>query len=154
MTRLEDLPEVEGKYLEALKCPGFETQPWVTGPSLSRRRVAIISTAGLHGKNDRPFTLDQGDFYRVIPGNVNANDLVMSHVSTNYDRSGYQQDWNIVFPLDRLNELKEQGVIGSVADYHYSFMGAHEPMPMESAVRGVAGLLKKDNVDAALLVPV
>ncbi len=153
MARLEELPEIEKKYLEALKCPSFETQPWVTGPSLSQRRVAIISTAGLHGKKDRPFTFDPGDFYRVIPGNVSANDLVMSHVSANYDRSGYQQDWNVLFPLDRLNELSEQGIIGSVAEYHYSFMGAHEPMPMESAVKDVAGLLKKDNVDAALLIP-
>jgi D-proline reductase (dithiol) PrdB len=116
--------------------------------------VAIISTAGLHRKEDRPFTLDPGDYYRVIPGNITANDLVMTHVSTNYDRFGYQQDWNIVFPLDRLNALREQGVIGSVADYHYSFMGAHDPVPMESTVREVAGLLKKDKVDAALLVPV
>lgn len=154
MARLEDFTDYERKHLEGLKCPAFETQPWVTGPPLHKRRVAIISTAGLHRKEDRPFTFDPGDFYRVIPGDINANDLVMTHVSTNFDRSGYQQDWNIVFPLDRLNEFKEQGIIGGVADYHYSFMGAVEPMPMEKTVRDMAGLLKNDNVDAALLVPV
>ncbi len=60
----------------------------------------------------------------------------------------------MVFPLARLNELCEQGVIGSVADYHYSFMGAHEPEPMEATVREVAGLLINDKVDAAFLIPV
>ncbi len=87
MARLEELPAMEAKYLEKLPCPTFENQPWVEGPPLSQRRVAIISTAGLHGKDDRPFTFDPGDFYRVIPGDIKANDLVMSHVSTNYDRS-------------------------------------------------------------------
>ncbi len=92
--------------------------------------------------------------YRVIPGDTEANDLVMSHISTNYDRSGFQKDWNVVFPLDRIRELAQQGVIGSVADFHYSFMGATAPQQMETAARTLAGLLKKDNVTAALLVPV
>ncbi len=154
MALLEKLPEIERHFLESLKCPVFETRPWVKGPPLGDRRVAIISTAGLHHKEDRPFTFDPGDYYRVIPGDIAAKDLVMSHVSTNFDRSGFQQDWNVLFPLDRLRELQDQGVIGSVAEYHYSFMGAHDPVPMESTARSLAGLLKKDGVDAALLIPV
>ena len=142
------------KHLETLPCPTFENQPWVDGPPLSNRRVAIVSTAGLHGRDDRPFTFDPGDYYRVIPGDIKAGDLVMSHVSTNFDHTGFQQDWNIVFPIDRLRELAGEGIIGSVTDFHYSFMGANEPIPMEKEARSVAGLLKKDAVDAALLVPV
>ena len=156
MVRLSDLPEVSRTNLLNLECPEFDETPWVTGPALSRRRVAIISTAGLHRRDDRLFTVGRGTIgeYRVIPGDTEANDLVMSHISTNYDRSGFQKDWNVVFPLDRLNELAEQGVIGSVADYHYSFMGATAPELMETAARTLAGLLKRDNVTAVLLVPV
>jgi D-proline reductase (dithiol) PrdB len=106
-------------------------------------------------RSDRPFTFGgasavniPGD-YRVIPRDTNANDLVMSHISTNYDRSGFQKDWNVVFPLDRLRELAERGVIGSVADHHYSFMGATAPHLMETAARTLAGLLKGDGVTAA-----
>ena len=154
MARLEQLTDVERKHLEELKCPTFETQPWVEGPPLSMRRVAIVSTAGLHRRGDRPFTLDPGDYYRIIPGDIEVNDLAMTHVSTNYDRSGFQQDWNVVFPIERLRELAEEGVIGSVADYHYSFMGAQDPTLMEHDARKLAGLLKKDDVDAALLIPV
>lgn len=154
MVRLDKLSEAERKFHEELPCPAFESQPWVEGPPLSERRVAIVSTAGLHRRNDRPFTLGPGDFYRVIPGDVAANDLVMSHVSTNFDRTGFQQDRNIVFPLDRLKELAKEGHVGSVASYHYSFMGAHDPASMEPQAREVAGYLKGDRVNAVLLVPV
>jgi D-proline reductase (dithiol) PrdB len=81
------------------------------------------------------------------------NDLVMSHISTNFDRTGFQQDWNVVFPLDRLRELAAQGIIGSVADFHYSYMGATDPKEMEPTARDLARLLKKDKVDAVLLIP-
>jgi len=60
-----------------------------------------------------------------------------------------------VLPLDRLKELAAQGVIGSVADFHYSFMGAPWPSTrFEPKARELAGLLKKDKVDAAVLLPV
>ncbi len=154
MVRLDQMMEAERRLHEELECPTFETQPWVEGSPLSKRRVAIVSTAGLHSRGDRPFTLDPGDYYRVIPGDIEANGLVMTHLSTNFDHTGFQQDWNVVFPLDRLRELAEEGIIGSVADFHYSFMGVHDPMPMEQDARSLAGLLKKDNVDAVLLIPV
>jgi D-proline reductase (dithiol) PrdB len=78
----------------------------------------------------------------------------MSHISTNFDRTGFQQDWNVVFPLDRLRELAGEKVIGSVAAYHYSFMGATDPARLEVAARSLARIMKNDGVDAVLLVPV
>jgi D-proline reductase (dithiol) PrdB len=154
MARLERLPEPQRSHIAKTKLPSFDTHPWVSGPSLTQRRVAIISTAGLHRRDDRPFSFESGDHYRIIPGDIVANDLIMSHVSTNFDRSGFQQDWNIAFPLDRLRELVDEGVIGSLADFHYSFMGAVDPPDMEPSARKMAGFLKKDRVNAVLLVPV
>jgi D-proline reductase (dithiol) PrdB len=140
-------------HLENLPCPTFETAPFVKAPPKSERRVAIVSTAGLHRRGDRPFTLGSEDF-RVIPGDIKANDLVMSHVSTNFDRTGFQLDLNVLFPLDRLREMAARGEIGSLADYHYSFMGATEPEKMEPAAHALASLLKNDGVNVVLLVPV
>ena len=160
MARLEQLPEAMRTRLEGLECPVFDSQPWVDGPPLAQRRVAIVSTAGLHGRDDRPFLIPPTKYggvlgdYRIIPGDAQASDLVMSHVSTNFDRTGFQQDWNVMFPLDRLRELAAQGTIGSVADYHYSFMGATDPRDMEPSARNLAQLLKQDQVNAVLLVPV
>jgi D-proline reductase (dithiol) PrdB len=153
MARLNQIPEPMRSIIATLECPTFNTQPWVVGPMLSQRRVAIVSTAGLHRRDDRPFTFGSGD-YRIIPGDIATNDLIMSHISTNFDRTGFQQDWNVVFPLDRLRELADHGIIGSVADFHYSYMGATDPQQMEPTARDLAGLLKKDRVNAILLLPV
>ena len=154
MARLEQLPEPQRSHIAKTKLPSFDTHPWVSGPPLTQRRVAIISTAGLHRRDDRPFSFEPGDHYRIIPGDIAANDLLMSHVSTNFDRSGFQQDWIIAFPLDRLRELVDEGIIGSLADFHYSFMGAVDPSDMEPSARKMAAFLKKDRVNAVLLVPV
>jgi D-proline reductase (dithiol) PrdB len=139
MARLDRIPEPMRSVIAALECPNFKTQPWIEGPQLTRRRVAIISTAGLHRHDDRPFTIIACD-YRIIPGDIKMNDLVMSHTSTNFDRTGFQQDWNVVFPLDRLRELTDQGLIGSIADFHYSLMGATDPKLMEPMARDLVPL--------------
>jgi D-proline reductase (dithiol) PrdB len=153
MARLDRMPEDERKHLLALPCPTFDSFPWVTGPPLEKRRVALITTAGLHLRGNQPFGVGAAD-YRIIPADTSAQELVMSHISTNFDRTGFQQDWNVVFPLDRLRELAQQKTIGSVASYHYSFMGATDPSKMEATARSLAGIMKNDRVDAILLVPV
>jgi D-proline reductase (dithiol) PrdB len=131
----------------------FDSTPFVTGPPLAECRVALISTAGLHRRGDRPFEAGSAD-YRLIPAGTPANELVMSHISTNFDRTGFQSDVNMVFPLDRLAEFAEHGIIGSLAEYHYSFMGATEPQDMKKTAFALAEIMKKDDVDAVLLVPV
>lgn len=158
MVRLADLSEPERNYMlgRIKDLSGFDgRRPWVDGVPFNRRRVAIITTAGIHCQTDRPFGDSAADVdYRVIPGDVAAGDLVMSHVSVNFDRTGFQQDINVVFPIDRLKELAAEGVIGEVADFHYSFMGAPPPRSLEPKARQLAGMLRQDRVDAALLTPV
>ena len=78
----------------------------------------------------------------------------MSHLSSNFDRTGFQQDANVVFPIDRLKELATDGVIGAVADFHYAFNGSAPIGTLEAPARQVASMLKKDRVDAVLLTPV
>lgn len=153
MVRLEQFDEEERSHLLNLPCPTFEETPYVSGITPTQARVAIVSTAGLHRRSDQAFTIGEAG-YRVIPGDVNPNDLVMSHISTNFDRTGFQLDINMVLPLDRLNELAQQGVIDSVASYHYSFMGATDPVQMEQEARSLAKLLTNDRVNCVLLVPV
>ena len=112
-----------------------------------------MTTAGLHRRDDRPFEMGSAD-YRIIPGETPAGDLVMSHISVNYDRSGFQEDLNVVFPIDRLRELEADGTIGSVSEFQYSFMGASQGHTLEGKARELAALMKKDGVDAVLLTPV
>lgn len=154
MVRLSDLPDTDARHLREKECPPFDSAPWVTGPSLTERRVAIVTSAGLHRRDDRSFDMrDTG--YRVIDGALSANELVMTHSSTNFDRTGFQQDVNVVFPIDRLRELEASGEIGSVARFHYSVMGAGWlPHEIEPTAEELAGLLKEDAVNAVLLSPV
>ena len=153
MTRLTDLPPAQAKRLAELECPNFETRPWVTGSPLSQRRVSIVSSAGLVVRGEDPFRGRDAD-YRVIPSTTRPEELLISHISINFDRTGFQEDWNVVFPLDRLRELAAEGAIGSVAQTHYSFMGATDPAQMEPHARELAGRLKQDAVDAVILSPV
>ena len=154
MVRMDTLSEAARKYLLNQDCPSFDDSPFIKGPPLEQRRVAMMTTAGLHTKNDRPFHLNQADCYRVIPGDVSAKDLVMSHLATSFDRSGFQRDCNIVFPIDRLREMVKEGVIGSLADYHYSFGTPLSTADSEVAAKEIADFFKRDDVDAVLLFPV
>ena len=155
MVRLADLPEWDRKNkLDKLKeLTGWDARPWVKPPPLAQCRIAIVTTAGVHRKGDRPFGPGATD-YRIIPGDTKAADLVMSHQSVNFDRTGFQEDHNVAFPLDRLNELAKQGVVGAVADFHYSFMGATQVRQLETKAKELAQLLKDDGVDAVLLTPI
>ncbi len=146
--RAEDVPE----ELLGMPCPEFETTPWAGGPPLDERRVALVSTAGLMHEGDPPFTLGSAD-YRVIDAE-SARAVLMSHISTNFDRTGFLRDPEVVLPLGRLAELAEAGAIGSRARYHYSFMGATDPAQLEPAASDVADVLRADGVGAAVLLPV
>lgn len=158
MVRLADLPEWEREnFLKKIPTlPQFTSSPWARGPALAQRRVAIITTAGLHTRSDPPFGAGAaGMDYRVIRSDIAPADLVMSHLSVNFDRSGFQADTNVAFPLDRLKELVREKFVGAVAAFHYSFMGAVSPITQyERKARELAALLKKDNVDGVLLSPV
>jgi D-proline reductase (dithiol) PrdB len=153
MARIEDLPPEFATHLQHLPCADMGETPCVSGPPLTQRRVAIISTAGLGRRSEGGFNPGDSD-YRVIPTDLPASDLTMSHISVNYDRTGFQEDINIAFPIDRLRELAAAGEIGSVADYQYSFMGATDPAQMQPAIESLIGPLKADGVDAVVLIPV
>ncbi len=156
MVRLSDLHEVEGEHLRqrAETMPRVDPAPWLTPVPLAEATVAIVSTAGLHRRADPPFTPGALD-YRLLPGDVDFGDVVLSHISANFDRSAFQQDPNIMFPLDRLREMTEAGEIGGVANWHYSFMGAMpDPSRFDETGSEVGRLLAADGVDVALLVPV
>ncbi|CAN0465440.1 unnamed protein product, partial [Discosporangium mesarthrocarpum] len=147
MVHLREMPEHlrEGLINQAL--PEYGDTPWVDPKPLAESRVALISTAGLHRREDTPFTPGSGD-YRIIPDDYDMGGLTMSHLSTNFDRTGFYQDLNTSFPIDRLRDLAADGTIGSVAGRHYSFMGATPPTVMEPVARDLAKVLKADKVDA------
>ena len=155
MVKLTDIPEYERNHLMSKLLPPLGELPWaVNNKSLSKKKVAIITTAGLNFREDHNFEFVDSS-YRALPRDLAASDILMTHASVNYDRSGFQEDINVVFPVDRFKELESEGVIGRLADVNYSFMGGGMlPDVYEANVRDLAKVLKADGVDAALIVPV
>ena len=65
-------------------------------------------------------------------------------------------DFNVVLPLDRLDELAATGSIGGVANRHVSFAGNQFELSTVRLDSGpqAAQLLLADGVDVVLLTPV
>ena len=155
MVRLADLPEYEREHLLDKNQPPLGPPVWVENSKpLRDKRIALITTAGLHFRDDAAFEFIDASF-RAIPGDEDTGMLIMSHSSANFDRSGFQEDVNLVFPLERFRELVAERVIGSLASIHYSFMGAGLlPAFYQKTAHSLAGMLKKDRIDAVFLTPV
>ena len=155
MVRLADLPDYEREHLVAKNLAPLGSPAWCPpGKPLNELRIALITTAGLHFRDDPAFEFADATF-RPIRSDEDANNLIMSHSSVNFDRLGFSEDVNLVFPIERFRELEGAGCIGSLASVHYSFMGAGlKPEAYERSASQVAGLLKKDKVDAVFLTPV
>lgn len=156
LVRLTDLHPEEGVRLGKIAddLPRIEPGAWVTPKPLASAKVALITTSGIHRRSDAPFKPGIPE-YRLLPKDVDFGDLVMSHLSVNFDRTAYQEDPNVMMPLERLHELQADGVVGEVADWHYSFMGAiPSPLLLEESGTEVGELLRRDGVDAAVLIPV
>jgi D-proline reductase (dithiol) PrdB len=152
---LADLPDFEREHLLSKNLPPLGPPVWTTPTKpVNKMRFALVTTAGLHYRDDPAFGFADATF-RPIDSHEDPDNLVMSHSSVNFDKTGFAEDVNIVFPLARFRELAARGIIGGLADVHYSFMGAGLlPGSYENSASQVAGLLKQDRVDAVFLTPV
>jgi D-proline reductase (dithiol) PrdB len=137
---------------------------------VSQARLALVTSSGhfVEGDDPQPFGLSGmtqedatariDDFLRVapqlstIPVTTPANLLRVRHGG--YDIRGATRDPNVVFPLDRLRELADDGHIGDLAPDAYSFVGAaaQTRLTRETAPQW-ADLLRAEGADAVLLVP-
>ena len=91
---------------------------------LSDCTVSLFTTGGVHLRHDTPFDIDSphGDWtYRGIPTDIDTRDLAVTH--SHYSHVDADRDVNCMFPLDRLRELHDEGVIGGIAPMAYSIMG-------------------------------
>ena len=103
-----------------IETPVFDTTAFTMPPPLAEATVAIVTTASLHHADQDDFAPGDTGF-RVLDGA--RRDLQAGHWSPNFDTIGFADDMNVVFPLDRLDELAAAGTIGAVADEHLSYAG-------------------------------
>jgi len=151
MVKIAEMPEVGRRFISELEMQAPGEPAWTKSVSAEQRRIAIVSTAAVSKRGERPFSWLARD-HRVI--GKDDRDLVMTHVAVEYDRTGWQQDINTILPLDRLGEMERSGEIGSVADEHYAFMGAADPLDMLKSAALACENMKQDNVNTVFLIPV
>jgi D-proline reductase (dithiol) PrdB len=132
-----------------------DVTPCSSAPPLREARVAIVTTAGLRSDGGRSWAIGDQTFTVLDAADRSVS---LAHASPNFDRSGFAADLNVVYPVDRLEELAAQDVIGSVAARHLSFMGAQTDHTMTTlrldTGPAAAQLLQDDHVDVVVLTPV
>ncbi|NOX30429.1 MAG: hypothetical protein GXP35_10345 [Actinobacteria bacterium] len=136
-----------------IEAPVFDETAFTKPPPLDQATVAVVTTASLH-HGDQDGLDAYGAGYSVLDGS--RRDYVSGHYSPLLDLTGFAYDMNVVFPLDRLDELAADGVIGAVADRHLSYNGIQLDLSSIRLDSGPAGAkwLKEQGVDVVLLTPI
>lgn len=137
--------------------------PWTPlARPLAECTVALLSTAAIARRDDAPFDQEGerrdpwwGDpTHRVLPSDVTEADVAFHHLHV--DPTPAEQDLDVVLPLRRLREAAAAGRIGRVAPSHYSIMGylLRPEELLRKTVPAIVERMRREEVDAALLVPV
>lgn len=136
--------------------PEFTDTPATEAPPLSEATVAIVTTAGPKPAGDVELWQPTDSSFTVLPRQ--SRDVQLSHFSPNFDRSGFAADLNVVYPVDRLEEMVAAGEIGALADHNLSFMGAQFDATFSTIQLdtgpAAAKVLLDQGVDVVLLTPV
>jgi D-proline reductase (dithiol) PrdB len=150
--------DILAEYIKQEWAPDFhyaryDTIPWTAFQKAANTAcIALVTTAGVHLRQDPPFAGIDDLSYREIPGTALARDLTVSHPF--FEAKELEEDIDAIFPLTRLQELQNLGVIGRVAPQHFSFMGVVPHWQhLEGRAKEVAEKLIAAGVDAAILTP-
>ncbi len=133
-------------------------------PRLADATIALLSSAGLSVAGDQePFDLGRerreptwGDpTYRAIPGDLGDRPLAMSHLHVN--NADTLADRNVSLPVDVLNTLVSQGIVGAGAGSHFSVMG-YQQAGLEvwrtQTAPAIVDVLRDEGADGVILAPV
>lgn len=134
----------------------FESSPMTPlRKPLRECRVALLSAGGISMKDQTPFDpAGKNDFsFREIPKTARTGDVVINH--NFYDHSDAERDLNSIFPLERFQELADEGIIGDLAPTHHSFMGrifSRKGITQQMAPELIARL-REQRVDVLFQIP-
>ncbi len=143
---------------------GYDAYRWAERPEtpplvplakpLSQCRVTLIGSGGIYRRGQIAFHTKDDTSVRVIPSDTETSELRTAHFA--YDQTDARADANCVFPLDRLRELTDEGVIGGLTEESLGFMGGiYSTRRLEAET--VPLLLERclaQEPDLVLLVPV
>lgn len=123
---------------------------------LSECRVSMLTSGGISRCSAEPFNAEATNDFRLDAVDKDAPSDDFQIHDAFYDHRDADTDLNCVFPVDRLRELADEGVIGSVAPRFWSgFMGRiyKRSVVMKETAPALVEELHADDVDLFLLVP-
>ncbi len=142
-------------YGASQNVPTFDNPAFTSlGKPVAEARVAIVTSAALHRPDQDRYAPGDTGFRALDRGD---RDIIMGHWSPNFDHTGFALDLNVVYPIDRLEELAADGVIGDVAPRHFAFAGNQPETVAEVRLDtgpACAQQLIADAVDVVVLTPV
>ncbi|MCA1555334.1 MAG: hypothetical protein LC747_01465 [Acidobacteria bacterium] len=123
---------------------------------LSESRLSFVSTAGVQPKGTLPFDTVHpvGDYtFRRVPSGASPRELDIHQLK--YPTHGAARDLNVIFPIERLQELTAEGTVGALTPNFFSFIGYN--MDAERLERTlaeeIADAVAADGADVALMSP-
>ena len=126
------------------------------GKPLSEARLSFVSTAGVQPRGTLPFDTVHpvGDYtFRRVPSRSRPEELEIHQLK--YPTAGAVRDLNVIFPVERLQELAREGVVGELTANFFSFIGYN--MDAERLERTlaeeIAAAVVGEGADAVLLAP-
>lgn len=134
----------------------FVSQARLAKP-LAVSRLTLVSSCGVHLKSDQPLDVCHpfGDFrFMRVPSGVKHDDLIIHQLK--YPHDDADLDINVIFPIERLQELHEEGRLGGLTPNFFSFIGYNmDPEKFERIVaEGIAeAVVQEERADCALLAP-
>ena len=143
---------------------GFEPYHWFKADSepdfvkpskpLSISKLGMISTAGTYLAGQVAYHYKDDTGIRVIPSNSSLTDLRFSHVTENYLVDA-RQDPRCIFPIQALQQLVSDGLVGSLADNYFSCMGGiySQRRVRQELIPALDQAISDENIDILLLVP-
>ena len=151
---MSDTDKAMRQAVARMPVPEFETTAFSLPPPLSEASVAIVTSAALYVEGEPAFAASDPQLKALDDG---VRNLRLGHFSPNFDRGAYASDLNVVYPVDRLHELADRGVIGRVAPRHYSCAGNQDEsvsrLRLDTGPQAAKQLLA-DGVHVVLLAPV
>ncbi len=131
-----------------------EPPPFTKPKDLASARVGMIATGGIYAEGQTAFTFKDDTTYRAIPSNIDSGALRATHFA--YDLTDARTDINVVFPIDALRTLRDDGTIGELAPSLFTCMGGiySQRRVNEELAPALVERCLADNIDIVLLVPV
>ena len=140
----------EYQWLESQNAPAWTP----LAKPLSDSKVGLICTGGIYAAGQTAFHFKDDTSYRAIPTDVDVEDLRATHFA--YDLTDARKDINVVFPVEQLRTMVDEGVIDSIAPDAYTLMGGiySTRRVREELIPALVDRVLADEVDVVLLVPV